>query len=179
MYPPYLPFPPPYGPQGPYRYPPPNEAHRYVMDATIHYKTIKTSASLINIKITKTILLRICYNTDFKLKHFVIDHRHLFFPCTHCDSCSPTGSLVRRVGQALMGGPLEAPGEVGSTWSAPPSSSRTTWKSWTSWTTRMETRAGPVSQNKCSHYSIQFYLSGAKTIQLSQGTSQNPGPEPP
>ncbi|XP_041738860.1 protein PRRC2A isoform X2 [Coregonus clupeaformis] len=26
MYPPYLPFPPPYGPQGPYRYPPPGEA---------------------------------------------------------------------------------------------------------------------------------------------------------
>lgn len=29
MYPPYLPFPPPYGPQGPYRYPPPNEAPRF------------------------------------------------------------------------------------------------------------------------------------------------------
>ncbi|XP_051527664.1 protein PRRC2A-like isoform X2 [Myxocyprinus asiaticus] len=29
MYPPYLPFPPPYGPQGPYRYPPPNEAQRF------------------------------------------------------------------------------------------------------------------------------------------------------
>lgn len=26
MYPPFLPFPPPYGPQGPYRYPPPGEA---------------------------------------------------------------------------------------------------------------------------------------------------------
>lgn len=26
MYPPYLPFPPPYGPQGPYGYPPPGEA---------------------------------------------------------------------------------------------------------------------------------------------------------
>ncbi|KAG1947329.1 protein PRRC2A [Pimephales promelas] len=29
MYSPYLPFPPPYGPQGPYRYPPPNEAPRF------------------------------------------------------------------------------------------------------------------------------------------------------
>ncbi|KAI4880043.1 hypothetical protein NFI96_019912 [Prochilodus magdalenae] len=29
MYPPYLPFPPPYGPQGPYRFPPPNEAARF------------------------------------------------------------------------------------------------------------------------------------------------------
>ncbi|XP_051991604.1 protein PRRC2A-like isoform X1 [Xyrauchen texanus] len=29
MYPPYLPFPPPYGPQGPYRYPAPNEAPRF------------------------------------------------------------------------------------------------------------------------------------------------------
>ncbi|KAL0165524.1 hypothetical protein M9458_037368, partial [Cirrhinus mrigala] len=29
MYPHYLPFPPPYGPQGPYRYPPPNEAPRF------------------------------------------------------------------------------------------------------------------------------------------------------
>ncbi|KAI1902403.1 hypothetical protein AGOR_G00044400 [Albula goreensis] len=29
MYPPYLPFPPPYGPQGPYRFPPPAEAPRF------------------------------------------------------------------------------------------------------------------------------------------------------
>ncbi|KAJ8273787.1 hypothetical protein GJAV_G00105520 [Gymnothorax javanicus] len=29
MYPPYLPFPPPYGPQGPYRYPSPGEAPRF------------------------------------------------------------------------------------------------------------------------------------------------------
>ncbi|XP_066530293.1 protein PRRC2A [Hoplias malabaricus] len=29
MYPPYLPFPPPYGPQGPYRFPTPNEAARF------------------------------------------------------------------------------------------------------------------------------------------------------
>ncbi|XP_058865268.1 protein PRRC2A-like isoform X2 [Acipenser ruthenus] len=29
MYPPYLPFPPPYGPQGPFRYPPPGEAPRF------------------------------------------------------------------------------------------------------------------------------------------------------
>ncbi|KAA0710598.1 Protein PRRC2A HLA-B-associated transcript 2 [Triplophysa tibetana] len=34
MYPPYLPFPPPYGPQVPYRFPPPNEAPRFSRSQT-------------------------------------------------------------------------------------------------------------------------------------------------